>query len=67
MVEQIFDQALKGGQLDECPITIKELSIARESFIATLKGVFHPRIRYPEPEPSAEVGGEDVQDDQVSD
>ena len=60
VVAQIFEQALKSGQLDECPITVKELNIARESFIATLKGVFHPRIRYPEPEamPGAVEDGE---------
>lgn len=47
-VGAVFDRVLSSGQLDECPITMRELNIVRMSFISTLKGVFHPRIRYPE-------------------
>jgi len=52
VVGEVFDRTLRNGQLDECPITLQELSIVRASFISTLKGVFHPRIRYPEPTPT---------------
>ncbi len=48
-VRTIFRRTMESGQLEECPITMRELHLAEESFIATLKGVFHPRIRYPEP------------------
>jgi putative nucleotidyltransferase with HDIG domain len=47
-LEEVFDRALRSGQLDECPMTLRELRAVRDSFISTLKGVFHPRIRYPE-------------------
>jgi len=48
IVGEVFERILKAGQLDRCPITMHELSVARGSFISTLKGVFHPRIQYPE-------------------
>ncbi len=54
-VDQIFDSTIRSGQLDECPITLEELNVARQSFISNLKGVFHPRIRYPD---QAHPGGE---------
>ncbi len=53
VINGVFDRIVKAGQLDECPITMQELSVVRESFISTLKGVFHPRLRYPEPAPAA--------------
>lgn len=47
IVDDVFEQILKSGQLDECPITMRELKRVRDSFISTLKGTFHPRIQYP--------------------
>lgn len=49
VVEDIFDRTLGAGQLDESPLTLQELRRVRESFLSTLKGVFHGRIGYPEP------------------
>lgn len=49
IVDSVFDGTRDSGQLDECPITTKELHMAQESFVSSLRGVFHPRIRYPEP------------------
>jgi len=53
IVEEVFQRTLEDGQLDECPITMRELRAVRESFISSLKGVFHPRLPYLEvpPEP----------------
>ncbi|HEY74852.1 MAG TPA: HDIG domain-containing protein [Thermoflexia bacterium] len=48
IVDEVFEQVLKSGQLDECPITMRELKRVRDSFVSTLKGIFHPRIQYPE-------------------
>jgi hypothetical protein len=48
IITEAFAHAVEAGQLDQCPITLEELSIVRESFISNLKGVFHPRLRYPE-------------------
>jgi putative nucleotidyltransferase with HDIG domain len=48
-IHQVFEQTAKSGQLDECQLTMRELGMVRESFISALRGLFHPRIRYPEP------------------
>jgi putative nucleotidyltransferase with HDIG domain len=55
VVNRVFSERMAGGQLSECALTLRELEIAREAFISALKGVFHPRIRYPQPE--ATTGG----------
>jgi len=54
VVSEVFDRILKAGQLDHCPMTMRELSMVRASFVSTLKGVFHPRVRYPEPVTAAD-------------
>jgi len=50
IVKKVIDDRVGHGQLDECPLTLNDLRIARESFITTLQGVFHPRLQYPESE-----------------
>jgi len=46
-VDEIFEQSIRSGQLDDCPITMRELVVVRESFLTNLKGIYHPRITYP--------------------
>lgn len=48
LVDNIFDQKLKDGQLDECDLTIQDLNTIREVFVDILKAMFHPRINYEE-------------------
>ena len=56
VVDSVFDRISAAGQLDECPLTLRELGIVQESFVSALKGVVHPRIQYPDmaPEPSTQ-------------
>jgi len=49
MVRRIISQRLVEGQLDECDLTLRDLNRIRKAFVDVLKGVHHPRIRYPEP------------------
>lgn len=35
------------GQLDECNLTLKDLSIIEDSFSKILFGIYHQRIDYP--------------------
>jgi hypothetical protein len=47
------------GQLDRTDLTLRDLDTIRRSFASTLKGIYHPRIRYPQPDeptPGAESG-----------
>src|SRR5262249_39646212 len=47
IVQDIIDQRIAEGQLDESYLTVRDLKIIREVFVSTLQGVFHPRIVYP--------------------
>ncbi|MBC2606142.1 HD family phosphohydrolase [Pelagicoccus albus] len=47
LVDRIFSANIEDGQLNDCPITIAEVSKVRESFIFTLLNSLHTRIAYP--------------------
>jgi putative nucleotidyltransferase with HDIG domain len=47
IIKDTVDSCLEEGQLEETPLTLKELSIIVDSFTATLKGIYHPRVEYP--------------------
>lgn len=47
IVDTIFEVRLQEGQLDESGLTLGEIEVIRESFVKTLKGVYHARIKYP--------------------
>jgi cyclic-di-AMP phosphodiesterase PgpH len=49
-VRKIIADRIAWGQLDDCPLTLGDLDVIRLSFGATLQGMFHPRLRYPEQE-----------------
>jgi len=48
LVKNIINERLQDGQFDECDITLKELNLVAKSLCATLNGIFHSRIEYPE-------------------
>ncbi len=49
VVDQIVTERVRSGQLDECPLTLRDIAIIKESFIKTLQGIYHPRVDYPQP------------------
>ena len=53
IVRFIINRRLKHGQLDECDLSLTDLGQVRESFVTTLRGYYHNRLKYP-PEPSVE-------------
>ncbi|MCC5808340.1 MAG: HDIG domain-containing protein [Opitutales bacterium] len=53
LLEKIFQQRLEDSQLDDAPLTIRDLAAVRESFSFTLLNMLHARIEYPE-DPEAE-------------
>ncbi len=55
VVDSIIAERLAEGQLDECDITMRELQAIAQSFKATLRAVYHPRIAYPNPVPEEVV------------
>ncbi|MFQ5880329.1 MAG: HDIG domain-containing metalloprotein [Dehalococcoidia bacterium] len=49
LVDGVIAERLAEGQLDESDITLQDLRTIAESFKATLRAVYHPRIPYPPP------------------
>jgi len=50
VINNLIDNRIENGQLDEAPLTFKELKQIRESFLGILIGHQHKRIRYPRQE-----------------
>ena len=49
LVDGVIAERVTEGQFDECDLTMRDLRIIGESFKATLRGIYHPRIEYPSP------------------
>ncbi|HVQ36611.1 MAG TPA: HDIG domain-containing protein [Pyrinomonadaceae bacterium] len=47
IVVKIVDAIITDGQLDECDLTLKELTTIREAVISALTAIYHARIDYP--------------------
>ncbi|KAA3663888.1 MAG: HDIG domain-containing protein, partial [Chloroflexi bacterium] len=47
LVNSLIDEDMTKGQLDESGLTMGDIQKIRESFIKTLKGRFHVRVKYP--------------------
>lgn len=47
LVDDLVRQKIQDGQLDDCPLTLKEVAILKESFANTLRSMLHSRIDYP--------------------
>ncbi|HEY9284882.1 MAG TPA: HDIG domain-containing metalloprotein, partial [Pyrinomonadaceae bacterium] len=47
IVGKIFDAIVTDGQLDECNLTLRELTSIRESMVSSLTAIYHARIDYP--------------------
>jgi putative nucleotidyltransferase with HDIG domain len=47
VIRDIFDACLQDGQLDDCGYSLRELRTIANSFLATLKKVYQPRVEYP--------------------
>ena len=52
VIEDLVDERFKEGQLDESPLTLRDLERIKEAFLAILAGTFHTRVEYPEEEDS---------------
>ncbi len=48
VVRDAIQMRVEQGQLDECDLTLQDLEAIRRSFVDTLKGVYHSRVKYPE-------------------
>jgi membrane-associated HD superfamily phosphohydrolase len=46
---------MEQGQLDECGLTLHDIQIIHQSFVDTLKGLYHSRVEYPAQSPAGEA------------
>jgi membrane-associated HD superfamily phosphohydrolase len=49
IVDDIFNERLSEGQLDESNLTLNNIRALASSFKATLRAIYHPRVEYPAP------------------
>ena len=47
IVTKIIDAIISDGQLDECNVTLREVTTIREAIITALTAIYHARIDYP--------------------
>jgi cyclic-di-AMP phosphodiesterase PgpH len=52
LVHKVLENRQKNGQLDDTPLSQRDLASITESFVSTLRVTYHPRLEYPK-EPSA--------------
>lgn len=48
LIQKQIDLRVKMGQLDQTSLTLQDLAKIVDSFTATLRGINHPRIQYPQ-------------------
>lgn len=54
LVNKLIDRQVAEGFFNDCPITFRDISIAKHVLIEQLKSIYHTRIQYPKLSPEAE-------------
>ncbi|MGD2158811.1 MAG: HDIG domain-containing protein [Anaerolineales bacterium] len=47
IVEDTVQDRIANGQLDDTNLTLRDLSLITETYAASLRGTYHPRVEYP--------------------
>jgi putative nucleotidyltransferase with HDIG domain len=58
MIDSTIRNRFVEGQLDECELTLRDLSKIKEAFLKILIGIHHTRVKYPDQEEREEVDEE---------
>jgi len=48
MIKDMVDARITYGQLDDTNLTLRDMAVIIESFTATMRGIYHPRVVYPQ-------------------
>jgi len=48
VIKSVVENRLSSGQLDETNLTLRDLDELIDSFTTTLRGIYHPRLEYPD-------------------
>ena len=49
-INDLVRKRFEEGELDDCPLTLKDLTKIKAAFLTVMVGMYHPRPKYPEPE-----------------
>jgi putative nucleotidyltransferase with HDIG domain len=49
IIDRMFEQRIHEGQLDESLLTLRDLAEIKQAFLEVLQGLYHTRVRYPQP------------------
>ena len=58
LVNRMIDNMVNEGYFTECPITFRDILVAKQVLIDRLRSIYHTRIRYPETQTESEVKDE---------
>jgi len=47
-IDELIRKRFEEGELDECPLTVKDLTKIRAAFLGVLIGIYHTRVKYPD-------------------
>ena len=57
LVDGIVEGKREDGQLDEAPLTLREITVLKDTFVKVLSGIYHHRIDYPTTQHLTEAPG----------
>lgn len=66
LIESLVDDRFKAGELDESPLTLRDLERIKEAFLNILDGTFHARVQYPDREPAVKPGAGERKEEDAS-
>ncbi len=46
MIDNVINTVFMNGQLDDCPLSFKELPVMKEAFMTVYNGMYHERVKY---------------------
>jgi putative nucleotidyltransferase with HDIG domain len=58
LVRKIITDRLNDHQLDDSDLTLRDIETIRQSFLDTLRGLYHPRLDYPDVNAGAPAAGQ---------
>ena len=60
LIRDTVKTKLESGQLDESDLTLHDLQEVQAAFLNVMQGVFHPRVKYPEPVKVKAADGQEI-------
>jgi cyclic-di-AMP phosphodiesterase PgpH len=60
LIDNVVAGKLAAGQLDESPLTLREITTVKDQFVKMLSGVVHRRIEYPETKHLTDADGDEA-------